>query len=136
MIKFGTDGWRAIMADEFTFSGVRKVAAAIACHVNAHGGAQRGIVVGYDTRFLSDRFADAATTVLMSKGIRVLRTVRDTPTPVVAYAVRDTGAFGAIMITASHNPPEYNGIKFIPEYAGPASPEITAEIEGFLSDVE
>jgi alpha-D-glucose phosphate-specific phosphoglucomutase len=136
VIKFGTDGWRAIMADEFTFSGVRKVAAAIACHVNAHGGAQRGIVVGYDTRFLSDRFADAATTVLMSKGIRVLRTVRDTPTPVVAYAVRDTGAFGAIMITASHNPPEYNGIKFIPEYAGPASPEITAEIEGFLSDVE
>ncbi|HBG44924.1 MAG TPA: phosphoglucomutase, partial [Firmicutes bacterium] len=64
VIKFGTDGWRAIMADEFTFSGVRKVAAAIACHVNAHGGAQRGIVVGYDTRFLSDRFADAATTVL------------------------------------------------------------------------
>ena len=136
MIKFGTDGWRAIMAEDFTFSGVRKVAAAIACHVNAHGGAQRGVVVGYDTRFLSDRFADAAATVLLDKGIRVLRTVRDTPTPVVAHAVRDTGAFGAIMITASHNPPEYNGIKFIPEYAGPASPEITAEIEGFLSDVE
>lgn len=124
------------MAEDFTFSGVRKVAAAIACHVNAHGGAQQGIVVGYDTRFLSDRFADAAATVLLNKGIRVLRTIRDTPTPVVAHAVRDTGAFGAIMITASHNPPEYNGIKFIPEYAGPASPEITTEIEGFLNDVE
>lgn len=135
MIKFGTDGWRAIMAEEFTFAGVRKVAAAIAKHVNAHGGAQRGIVIGYDTRFLSERFADAAATVLLSKGIRVLRTVRDTPTPVVAHAVRDTGAFGAIMITASHNPPEYNGIKFIPEYAGPASPEITAEIERFLGDL-
>lgn len=129
MIKFGTDGWRAIMAEEFTFAGVRKVAGAIAEFVLNHDGASRGVVVGYDTRFLSPRFAEAAAQVLRHRGIKVWKIVRDVPTPVAAYAVSHLHAFGAVMITASHNPPEYNGIKFIPEYAGPASPEITSEIE-------
>lgn len=136
MIKFGTDGWRAIMAEEFTFDGVRKVSNAIAEFVLNHEGAARGIIVGYDTRFLSPRFADAAAQVLQQRGIKVWKTIRDTPTPVVAYAVSHRHAFGAIMITASHNPPEYNGIKFIPQYAGPASPEITAEIEKYLASEE
>lgn len=134
MIQFGTDGWRAIMAEDFTFGGVRRVAHAISRFVLAHHGENRGIVVGYDTRFLSARFADSAAQILANNGIRVRVTGRDTPTPVVAHAVTSTGAFGAIMITASHNPPEYNGIKFIPEYAGPASPEITSEIESYLPD--
>lgn len=133
MIKFGTDGWRAVIAEDFTFDGVRQVAGAIASYVLAHHGEGRGVVVGYDTRFLSTRFADAAARVLLDNGIRVLKTDRDAPTPVVAHAVKATGAFGAVMITASHNPPEYNGIKFIPEYAGPASPEITGEIERYLA---
>lgn len=133
MIKFGTDGWRAVMCDQFNLGPVRQVVQAIADHVVKHGGQGRGLVVGYDSRFFSDRFAEEAAAVLAGNGIKVLAMPRDLPTPVVAFAVRNEGAFGAIVFTASHNPPEYNGIKFIPEYAGPASPVITAEIEGFLA---
>ncbi|MGE5552225.1 MAG: phosphoglucomutase/phosphomannomutase family protein [Bacteroidota bacterium] len=133
MIKFGTDGWRDLMCDRFTIGPVRLVVQAIADHVRQRGGEDRGVVVGYDARFFSDRFAAEAVEVLAANGIRVFAASRDLPTPVTAYAVRQQGAFGAVMFTASHNPPEYNGIKFIPEYAGPASPAITAEIEAFLA---
>lgn len=128
-IKFGTDGWREIMAREFTFENVKFVTQAIAEYVCAHGLADRGIVIGYDNRFLSEHFARASAEVLCGNGIKVFMTGRATPTPVTAFAVKYLSAAGAVMLTASHNPPEYNGIKFIPEYAGPALPYITDELE-------
>ncbi|HHW39789.1 MAG TPA: phosphoglucomutase/phosphomannomutase family protein [Syntrophomonadaceae bacterium] len=128
-IKFGTDGWRAVIADEFTFANVRLVAQAIAGYLKESGLSQRGIVIGYDNRFLSERFAAAVAEVLAGNDIFCWLPQEATPTPVTAYAIKENGAGGAVMITASHNPPEYNGIKFIPEYAGPAVPEITRAIE-------
>ncbi len=129
MIKFGTDGWRGIIAADFTYTNVRLVAGAIGAYIREHALADRGVVVGYDSRFLSERFAAEAADELQSQGIAVYLGGKILPTPVVAFAVQHYGAGGAIMITASHNPPEYNGMKFIPEYAGPALPDVTAEIE-------
>lgn len=128
-LRFGTDGWRAVMAEEFTFANVRFATQAIARYLKAHDLAHRGVVVGHDTRFLSDRFARCVVEVLAGAEIRSLLLEGDAPTPVVASTVLDRQAAGAIMVTASHNPPEWNGLKFIPDYGGPASPEITAEIE-------
>lgn len=129
MIKFGTDGWRAIMADEFTFANVELVVQAIANYLKKTHQAEKGIVVGYDQRFLSDHFARRAAEVLLGNGIRVFLSDRVLPTPVTAYAIAEGRHDGALMFTASHNPPEYNGIKFIPYYAGPALPEVTNGIE-------
>lgn len=134
-IKFGTDGWRAVMAETFTFDNVRVVARAIARYVRHHGLAGRGIVIGYDTRFLSDKFAQAVAEVMVSEGIPVFLTASFCPTPVTAFAVIARRAAGAVMITASHNPPEYNGIKFIPEYGGPALPDVTDEIERYINEL-
>ncbi len=131
-IKFGTDGWRAIMAEEFTFANVRLVALAIAKYVKDAQKASKGVVIGYDTRFLSDKFAETCARVLLGADIKVILLERDAPTPVTAFTVVNRNAAGAIMLTASHNPPYYNGIKFIPEYGGPASPQITAQIESNL----
>ncbi|MFX4262608.1 phosphoglucomutase/phosphomannomutase family protein [Pelotomaculum propionicicum] len=128
-IFFGTDGWRGILAEDFNFSNVRLVARSIGMYILDHGLAARGVVVGYDNRFFSDRFAAEIAGVLSGQGIPVRITDGAAPTPVVAYAVKLYHAGGGIMLTASHNPPEYNGIKFIPEYAGPALPHITGEIE-------
>lgn len=128
-IKFGTDGWRDIIADNFTFANVRVVVQGIASFINSHQLGRRGVVIGYDNRFLSREFAEAACSVLVGNGIRAFMPDKPLPTPVTAYAVRLHKAGGAIMITASHNPPQYNGLKFIPEYAGPALPDITDEIE-------
>lgn len=132
-IKFGTDGWRDMMYDQFNLPNVRRVVRAIAKYVIDKGGKERGVVVGYDARFFSDFFANEAAKILTGYGIKVLLGERDYPTPVVAFAVKHYNAFGAVMFTASHNPPEYNGIKFIPEYAGPATQDITAAIEANLS---
>lgn len=131
-IKFGTDGWRDLMYDRFNLPNVRRVVRAIAQYTKDHRGAERGIVVGYDARFFSDLFARETAQILQDEGIKAFLGVRDFPTPVIAFAVQHYGAFGAIMFTASHNPSEYNGIKFIPEYAGPASPDITRAIEAKL----
>jgi alpha-D-glucose phosphate-specific phosphoglucomutase len=128
-IKFGTDGWRDIIADNFTFANVRIVTQGIASFINSHQLGKRGLVIGYDNRFLSQEFARAVCSVLVGNGIKVYMPEKTLPTPVTAYAVRLHKAGGAIMITASHNPPSYSGIKFIPEYAGPALPDITDEIE-------
>lgn len=128
-ISFGTDGWRGILARDFTFDNVELVTRAVADYLHGHGLAGRGIVVGYDNRFLSDHFAAAASDVFASCGIPVYLVGRPTPTPVTAFAIKEYGTGGAVMLTASHNPPEYNGFKFIPEYAGPALPHITQEIE-------
>lgn len=128
-IKFGTDGWRAVMADEFTFAGCRAVAQGIAAYVNSRNPGKKGVVIGYDNRFMSESFAHECGKVLAGNGIKVYIGKRAMPTPVTAFAIRALDAAGAVMITASHNPPEYNGIKFIPEYAGPAMPDVTDIIE-------
>jgi alpha-D-glucose phosphate-specific phosphoglucomutase len=132
-IKFGTDGWRAIMCDTFNFANVRLVVQAIAKYLLDSGKAAKGVVIGHDARFLAERFAEEAAKVMISNGIKVYMLPEDAPTPVVAYAVTLWQSAGAVMFTASHNPPEYNGIKYIPEYAGPASTDITAAIEKNLN---
>lgn len=135
-IRFGTDGWRAVMCDEFTFSNVRLVVRAIADYLSETGLGGKGVVVAYDARFLSERFAQEAASVLAANGVNVWVTSRDTPTPVAAHAVVHGKRAGAVMFTASHNPPEYNGLKWIPEYGGPAMPDVTSEIEKRIAQVE
>jgi len=133
-IKFGTDGWRGIIADDFTFANVRKVTRAIATYLETAYTKDRPVLIAYDTRFLADQFAQTATEVLADLGWTVKITDRDCPTPVIAYNARHLNSAGALMFTASHNPAPYCGIKYIPDYAGPATPEITdtivANIEG------
>lgn len=129
IIKFGTDGWRAVIAREFTFANCRLVSQGIAAYVNGRGLAKKGIVIGYDNRFMSPDFARECAQVLLGNGIKVYLMTKPAPTPVTAFAIQVKQAGGAVMITASHNPPEYNGIKFIPEYAGPALPDVTDAIE-------
>jgi len=133
-IKFGTDGWRAIMAREFTFDNFKLVVQAVANYLKETGKTGK-MVIGYDQRFLSDKFALEAAQVLIGNDIPVLLIDKPAPTPTTAYAIKKYDALGALMITASHNPPEYNGIKFIPEYAGPATPEITNAIEKHLNTI-
>jgi alpha-D-glucose phosphate-specific phosphoglucomutase len=128
-IKFGTSGWRGVIADDFTFSRVRIVTQAIADHITAQGLKDKGVVVGYDTRFLSERFAAEAVKVLAANGIRSFLSNRDVPTPSVAFDIIRRKAAGGINFTASHNPPEYNGLKFSPAWGGPALPETTKDIE-------
>jgi alpha-D-glucose phosphate-specific phosphoglucomutase len=130
-IKFGTDGWRGIIADDFTFAGVAKVAQAIASHLRDQG-QNRPVVVGYDCRFQAEDFAARAAEVLAGNDFSVLLVDRPTPTPVIAFGVRYYQAAGAIMITASHNPARYCGLKFIPAYAGPASTDVTQAVEARL----
>jgi phosphomannomutase len=129
MIKFGTDGWRAIISDEFTFENVRKVGRAIALYLLDHNLTNKPLIIGYDPRFLADKFAEEITKIMENAGIDCYLTERDAPTPVVAWEVKDKKACGGIMITASHNPAQYCGVKFIPSYAGPANESITAEIQ-------
>ena len=127
-IKFGTDGWRAIIADEFTFENVRVVSQAVADYIKEAGMDKQGIVVGFDPRFLSEEFATEVAEVMAGNWIKVYQTPHPTPTPAVAFSVQTKKAAGAIMLTASHNPPRYHGIKFIPHYAGPATLHITDRI--------
>jgi phosphoglucomutase len=134
-IKFGTSGWRGILAEDFTFANARLVCQAIARYLQQQGSAPRGVVVGYDTRFLSETFAAAAVEVLAGNGIPCLLTTRDTPTPVVSFAIRDGRLAGGINITASHNPPEWNGLKFSPEQGGPAPTPVTSAIEELIRQV-
>jgi phosphomannomutase len=137
-IKFGTDGWRAIIADQFTFSNVERVAYAVgkyvqeAYHTDGH---KLPMLVGYDTRFLADEFALRAARVLNGLGIPAKLTSRDVPTPAIAFNVQLEPTAGALQFTASHNPPQYCGIKYIPHYAGPATNEITAKIVSHLEDL-
>ncbi len=128
-IRFGTSGWRDVIADTFTFANVRLVTRAIAEYLLAEGADNPQVVVGYDTRFLSEAFAAEAAAVLAAHGIRVWLTDRDAPTPVIAYEVTRRGAAGGLNITASHNPPEYNGLKFSGPSGGPVPPAVTDRIE-------
>ncbi|HHW60675.1 MAG TPA: phosphoglucomutase/phosphomannomutase family protein [Syntrophomonadaceae bacterium] len=129
VIKFGTDGWRAIIAQDFTFDNLKIVAQGIANYMKIHNLSKRGVIIGYDNRFLSEKFAHSCAEVFLGNGIKTYMFHVAVPTPVTAFAIRHLEAGGAVMITASHNPPEYSGIKFIPEYAGPALPDVTNEIE-------
>ncbi|MBD2180113.1 phosphoglucomutase/phosphomannomutase family protein [Planktothrix sp. FACHB-1355] len=133
-IQFGTDGWRGIIADDFTFPNVCKVTRAIASYLESAYSKDRPVLVAYDTRFLADQFARTAAQILAEIGWTVKIVDRDCPTPVIAYNAKHLNSAGALMFTASHNPAPYCGIKYIPDYAGPATPEITdtivANIEG------
>ncbi|HKB06673.1 MAG TPA: phosphoglucomutase/phosphomannomutase family protein [Candidatus Polarisedimenticolia bacterium] len=129
MIRFGTSGWRGVIAEEITLDNLRRVAGAIATHLVDTGAASKGIVVGFDTRFLSDRFASEAASVVAARGVPVALSPAPVPTPVIAYAVVSGRRAGGINMTASHNPPEYNGLKFSTADGAPARPEVTRTIE-------
>jgi phosphomannomutase len=142
-ISFGTDGWRGVISDTFTFYNVRNVSQAIADAVAADDWLngdpapdKRRVVVGFDTRFLSDRFAVEAARVLAGNGIKVYLTSADVPTPTVSHAVRNLGAVAGIMITASHNAPRYNGVKLKASYGGAAAREQCRRVEFYFNDNE
>ncbi len=131
-IIFGTDGWRGIIAEDFTFDNVKAVAQALSDYLISRNLHDKGLVIGYDTRFMSDRFAKAVAEVAASNNIQVLLASKSTPTPIVSFTVKHRKAAGGVVITASHNPSIYNGIKFKLEHGGPAPTEITKQIESFL----
>lgn len=145
-IFFGTDGWRAVMSDTFTFSNLRQVSQAIADAVSAESWLnglsknlkpeQKRMVVGFDTRFLSDRFAVDVARVLAANGFEVYLAQADAPTPVISYAIRNLNAIGGVMITASHNAPRYNGVKLKAAFGGSALPEQCRKVEIYLNDNE
>ena len=144
-VHFGTDGWRAVISDTFTFANLRMVTQAIADALRAdlrntgqlsaqNGG--RMVVVGYDTRFMSDRFAADVARVLAANGLTVQLSQADSPTPAISFAVREMGAAAGIMITASHNPPRYNGVKLKSAHGASASKEQCKRVEVYLTDNE
>src|SRR5260370_29248354 len=128
-IKFGTDGWRGIIADDYTLENVRRVAGAIAAYVLKNEEPAHGIVIGYDTRFGSHRFAEACAEVLSQAGIPIKLANHYTPTPALSYAVKNLGAAGGIMITSSHNPWNWNGVKFKAKYGGFTTPPLLPQIQ-------
>ncbi len=136
-IKFGTDGWRGLIAEDFTFANVRVAAEAIGHYVLEGSdpqkpAASKGVCIGYDTRFGSAEFAGAVAEVLAAAGIPVALADRITPTPALSLGVRDRGAAGGVMITSSHNPFQWNGVKYKAWYGGSGAPAIIKEIEGYL----
>lgn len=134
-ITFGTSGWRGILCEDFTFENVKIVTQAIADYLKESGEAANGVIVGCDTRFMGKKFTEEAAAVLAGSGIKALLCNRDVPTPVIAFEILRRGAAGGINFTASHNPPEYNGIKFSPSWGGPALPETTRQIERRANDM-
>lgn len=134
-ITFGTDGWRAIIAEDFTFENLKLVTGAIATYIKNSEDPGEGVVVGYDQRFLSEQFAEAVAEILGGNGLKVYLTSKPTPTPVTAFAIKHWKCKGGIMLTASHNPATYHGIKYIPYFAGPALPETTKKIEEALHQI-
>lgn len=133
-IKFGTDGWRARIAEDFTFDNLRLVAQALADHLREIGTASRGVAVGYDNRFQSEHFARAAAEVCSGAGIPTCLADHSVSSPVISFTVKDQGLAAGIMITASHNPPEWNGFKIKEEAGCSAFPETTRAVENKLQD--
>jgi phosphomannomutase len=125
-IHFGTDGWRAVVADDFTYDNVRAVAQGVAAYL---GGDERAVVVGHDARYCAELFAREVARVLAANGLHVVLLDRVTPTPAVSWTVVDRKAAGAVVVTASHNPMEFNGLKYKPDFGGSAAPEVVAELE-------
>jgi len=134
-IKFGTDGWRGIIAQDFTFDNVRVCAQAVADYLKQSGLASRGLIVGYDTRFASEDFASAVAEVVAGNGIKVYLCPKATPTPAISFGTLAQKAGGAVVITASHNPATWSGFKYKSEDGSSASSEITAEIEKRISGI-
>jgi phosphomannomutase len=132
VVKFGTDGWRGIIADDFTYANVRVAAAAIANYVVAHEDASKGVCIGWDTRFASEAFAGIVAEVLASAGIPVFLAEDVTATPALSFAVRGRGAAGGVMITSSHNPAQWNGVKYKASFGGSGTPKIIGLIESYL----
>ncbi len=131
-IRFGTSGWRAIVADEFTFANIRLAVEGIAAYVKTQPGPHR-VLVGRDPRFLGESFVEEAARVLAAAGVTPIVIPEAAPTPAIAYAVRTLKTSGAINFTASHNPPQYNGIKFSTPDGAPALPEVTGKIEAAIA---
>src|SRR5437763_7215032 len=132
-IRFGTSGWRAVMAEEFTFANVRRAVTGIARYVASQRQSGARVIVGRDPRFLGETFCSMAAEILSSHGITPLMIADPAPTPAIAYAVIREHADGAINFTASHNPPEYSGIKFSTPDGAPALPEATKQIEAEIA---
>ncbi len=133
-IKFGTDGWRAVIAEDFTFANVERVTQATADYwkANPAAGTERRVIVGYDRRFLSDEFAARTAEIFCANGFEVILTKQPTPTPAVSFAVKAQRAVGGVMITASHNPPAFNGYKLKAHFGGSAEPDTCKAIEALL----
>src|SRR5437879_9449427 len=131
-IRFGTDGWRGIIADDFTYENVRRVAGAIASYVLKNEYPAHGVIVGYDTRFASQRFARVASEVLAEAGIPVKLANDYSPTPAISLAVKASGAAGGVVVTSSHNPWNWKGVKFKAKFGGSATPAIMKSIEDEL----
>jgi phosphoglucomutase len=136
MIKFGTSGWRGIIGEDFTFDNVRIATQGVTNYLKKSGQKGNGVVVAYDTRFLSEKFAYEAARILAFNGIQAYLCNRDVPTPCVSFETVRRKAMGAINFTASHNPPEYNGLKFSTSNGAPALPEITKDIESEIHTLE
>lgn len=132
-LRFGTEGWRGVIAEDFTFANVRRVGAAFARYFVECEDVRAGVVVGYDTRFHSPQAGETLAQMLSAAGLRVWLADAPAPAPAVAFAVRHFQAAGALMVTASHNPPRWNGVKLKARYAGPALPQMMAEVERFLA---
>src|SRR6267378_333707 len=135
-IEFGTDGWRGIIAEDFTFANARRVAEAIARYVVRGEDARKGVIVGYDHRYASDTVARRVAEVFSSTGTPVWLANRPCPTPAVSYLVRKRNAAGGVVVTASHNPYNWNGIKYKASYGSSALPSIVAQIESELAFVQ
>ncbi|HKQ53352.1 MAG TPA: hypothetical protein VJT74_13340, partial [Pyrinomonadaceae bacterium] len=133
-IRFGTDGWRAVIADQFTFANLERVAQAYADYLKAQPVSL--VVVGYDRRFLSDKFAARTAEVLAGNDLRVALFAEAVPTPVVSWAVKSNGAAGGVVITASHNPPHFNGFKIKAPWGGSATDETTRAVESLIDRKE
>lgn len=133
-IHFGTSGWRATIAEDFTFDNVRLVTNSICSYLTKSDSVLRSLVIGHDSRFMGERFAAVAAEIASKKGFKVFFCEGPTPTPTISYAIRSLGAAGGMNFTASHNPPEYQGIKFSTPDGAPALPEITKKIEAGISE--
>lgn len=135
-IKFGTDGWRGVIAEDFTFANVHKVAFATGRYFEKHKLVKNGVVIGYDARFLSKEFAHESARVIASIGVKVLLSEKISPTQLVSLGVVKKKAAGGVVITASHNPAKYNGFKIKGDFGGPAHPEMIAEVEKELEPLQ
>jgi alpha-D-glucose phosphate-specific phosphoglucomutase len=135
-IKFGTDGWRGVIAEDYTFANARIVAQAMARYVVRCEDARKGVIIGYDHRFASDGIASAVADVISATGTSIFLTDKPCPTPAVSLLVRQRGAAGGLMITASHNPYQWNGIKYKASYGSSALPSIVTQIESDLDVVQ
>ena len=132
-IKFGTDGFRGIIAKDFTYETVERIIKAIILYLRSLNSPKNTVIIGYDPRFMAADFAEFCAEFFKNYGFNVVLSSKIVPTPIVAYCAKYyPDSIGAIMLTASHNPKEYQGIKFIPDYAGPATKEITDEILKYL----